>query len=401
MRVTNARSERGSVLILVAMSMTLMMGLSALAIDLGYARQRSTQAQSSADFGALAGAGILKTGTDLEAKIAARDYISKNGLDGDLAEVHVPPISGSRVGDVSCTQVKASEQFPTFFGGIFNIDSITVRSQATACASPGLGGPYAIFAGSTTCSPGVSFSGANRTITGGVHSNHDMKITSSGTTINGEATYLQGDAPVGNITYNPSINNPRQLDATLPYPEVFIIEDYAPGGDKAKLAEAQLQYHNAGSATINEAWLTQKLLFNPVTKVIAPGLYYTSGDIKLNGAGYTAPSSTFVTSHGNIDMNGNNFIFSPWDLDGLLFFSNKLESSCSSGQAVIKVNGNNHSWTGVMFAPRGPVDFSGTSIVASLNGRIVAQTVSLSGSSQTIARNLAYPGRTDGFELVE
>jgi hypothetical protein len=39
--------------------------------------------------------------------------------------------------------------------------------------------------------------------------------------------------------------------------------------------------------------------------------------------------------------------------------------------------------------------------VASLNGRLVAQTVSLSGSQQSITRNLSYPGRDDGFELVE
>ena len=54
-----------------------------------------------------------------------------------------------------------------------------------------------------------------------------------------------------------------------------------------------------------------------------------------------------------------------------------------------------------MYAPRGPVDFAGTNIVASLNGRLVAQTVKLSGSSQTITKNIAYSGKSGGFELVE
>jgi hypothetical protein len=54
-----------------------------------------------------------------------------------------------------------------------------------------------------------------------------------------------------------------------------------------------------------------------------------------------------------------------------------------------------------MYAPLGPIDFSGTNIVASLSGRLVASTVKLSGSSQTITRNLTYPGRSGGFELVE
>ncbi|MEX0791377.1 MAG: hypothetical protein WD178_11445, partial [Actinomycetota bacterium] len=106
-------------------------------------------------------------------------------------------------------------------------------------------------------------------------------------------------------------------------------------------------------------------------------------------------------SNGEIHFNGNNFTFTPWDPDGLLLFSNKNQTSCSSGQAVIKLNGNTHSWTGIMYAPRGPLDFAGTNIGASLNGRLVAQTVSLSGSSQTITRSTTYAGRSGGFELVE
>ena len=228
-----------------------------------------------------------------------------------------------------------------------------------------------------------------------------MKIQSAGTVVNGDATYLAGDAPVGNVTYNPSQNNPRQLESSLVYPEVFKIEDYAPGGAKAALAQSQFRYRYAGSADINDLWLTLNLAINPLTRTIAPGLYYTSGDIDLSGHGYNAAGATFVTSHGDIHFNGNNFTFTAWDPDGLLLFSNKPEPSCSAGQAVIKLNGNTHSWTGIMFAPRGPLDFAGTNIGASLSGRLVAQTIKLSGSSQTISRNTAYAGRSGGFELVE
>jgi hypothetical protein len=228
-----------------------------------------------------------------------------------------------------------------------------------------------------------------------------MKIQGAGTVINGDATYLDGDPPVGNIVYNPSVNNPRELSSPLPYPEVFNIDDYAPFGSKALLAQSQLKYHYAGSANIDVTWLTLNLAYNPLTKVIAPGLYYTTGNIDLNGHGYSANGATFVTRNGDIHFNGNNFSFTPWDSDGLLLYSNKVQPSCSAGQAVIKLNGNTHSWTGVMFAPTGPIDFAGTNVVASLNGRLVGQTVKLSGSSQTITKNTSYAGRQDGFELVE
>jgi hypothetical protein len=393
--------EQGAVLIVFALFMTTLLGFAALSIDLGYARQRKAQAQNSADFAALAGAGVLKTGTNAQAVTAARDYVTRNGFVGEDAEVHVPPVSGSRAGVPGCIQVVSSEEFPTMLGRVLEIPSVTLRAQAVACASPGLGGPYAVFAGSTTCPDALSFSGANRTINGGIHSNNDMKVVSSGTVINGDVTYLEGEAPTGNITVNPSTDNPRKVDSPLPYPEVFQAEDYAPGGKKALLAMSELKYHYAGAAEINELWLTLNLAFNPLTRTIAPGLYYTTGDIHLNGNGYNSTGATFVSRNGNVHLNGNNFTFSPWDPDGLVIASFKDESSCSAGQAVVKLNGNNHSWTGVMFAPQGPLDFAGTNIVASLNGRLVAQTVKLSGSSQTITKSLDFAGVEGGFELVE
>lgn len=396
------KDETGAVTVMVGFSMILMVGFCALVVDLGMARQRSLQARNSADFAALAGAGVLKTGTAAEAEAAARDYVARNDFDGTAAEVNVPPTSGIRAGNAACVQVKPTDEIATAFGGIFNVDTMQIGSSAVACASPGLGGPYAVFAGSTTCADAINFSGANRTINGGVHSNNDMKVTGAGTVINGDATFLNGDAPAGNITFNPSIDNPRRLTSTLTYPETFAIEDYQPGGAKALLAQSQGKYFNAGSTQIDDTWLTLNLLINPLTKTIAPGLYYTTGGMHLNGSGYNASGATFVNGgNGDIHLNGNNLTFTPWDPDGLLLYSNKVQPSCSSGNAVIKLDGNSHAWTGIMFAPNGPLDFSGTNIVSSLNGRLVANVVKLSGSSQTITRSDSYPGRSDGFELVE
>ncbi|HVL50004.1 MAG TPA: Tad domain-containing protein [Actinomycetota bacterium] len=395
--------EKGAVLVIVAFSMTVLLGFSAFAVDLGYARQRRAQAQNSADFAALAGAGVLVNGTTAQATTAARDYVGKNGFSGSDAQVNIPPVSGARSGVAGCVQVQPTEQMSTIFGRVFNVDSLTVGATATACASPGLGGQYAVFAGSTTCTnSALEFSGSNRTVNGGVHSNNDVKITSSGTKINGDATYLAGSAPVGNVEYNPSIDNPRKLSAPLAYPESFEIEDYAPGGSKATLAESQSKYFNLGTQDIDITFLEARpWLYDKANQRITPGLYYTAGSYHLNQSGLNTTGATFVTSNGDIQINGNNIDFEPWDPEGLLLFSNKNQPSCSAGQAVIKLNGNNHLWTGIMYAPRGPLDFSGTNVSASLKGRLVAQTVKLSGSSQTITRNESYPGRSGGFELVE
>lgn len=393
------RGERGSVVVIVAICLAMLMGFAAFAVDLGDSRQRRAQAQNSADFAALAGAGVLHQGTAAQAVDAARAYVTKNELSGEAATVNVPPAAGIHAGDGECIEVIATEDLPTTFARVFGIETTTVNARAVACAAPPQGAPYAVFAGSTTCPEAVSFTGANRTVNGGIHSNNGMQIVSNGTVVNGQVTYLEGDAPEGNITYNPSTGNPRRLDDPLPYPEIYEIADYAPLGSKGLLATSLFEY-NYAPLGIDATWLA--LSGNLIgSKTIAPGLYFTPGNIQLNGNDWTGYNVTFVTSGGEIQLNGNNMTFTAWDPDGLLLFSNKNEPSCSAGQAVIKLNGNTHNWEGVMFAPRGPIDFSGTNITSSLSGRLVANVVSLSGSNQTISKNESIPGITAGFELVE
>jgi hypothetical protein len=393
--------EQGAVAVVVSVLMVIMAGATAFAIDLGNARQLRAQAQNGADAAALAAAGELKDSSIDAARNEASDYVAKNDLDLAEAQINIPPSSGARAGNPKCAEVTPAQDAPTFFAKIWNIPSIRVGARAVACVSPGLGAPYAVFAGSTTCADSISFSGSNRTIHGGVHSNTGQKIISSGTLITGQSTYLSGTAPLHNIAYSITEDNPRRLDSPLEYPDDFEIGDYAPGGSRAALAASQGKYYNAGSANINDSWLQANGLFDSATKTIRPGLYFTTGDIRFNGTGTNGPGVTLVTSAGEVSVSGTGNTFTPWDPDGLLMFSYRNPNSCSAGQAAIKVDGNNHSWTGIMFAPRGPIDFSGTSIVASLNGRLVANTVSLSGSSQTITRNESYAGVPGGFELVE
>ena len=120
------------------------------------------------------------------------------------------PHQGARSGAAGCVQVRVSETAQSILGSVFNVDSLTIGARATACASPGLGADYAVFAGSTTCADVLSFSGADRTINGGVHSNNDMKITGAGTTINGDATHLNGDAPLRQHRLQPLNRQPAE-----------------------------------------------------------------------------------------------------------------------------------------------------------------------------------------------
>ncbi|HSQ17050.1 MAG TPA: pilus assembly protein TadG-related protein [Anaerolineales bacterium] len=123
-------SEHGQNMIIIAVLMVVLIGLSALVIDggLGYAKRR--QAQNAADAAALAGADIMCGGGSSDAvRATAREYLLSNGASepalGDII------VSGSSGMDNTIT-VNASVTHQTFFAGIFGAEDITATASATA-----------------------------------------------------------------------------------------------------------------------------------------------------------------------------------------------------------------------------------------------------------------------------
>src|SRR5664279_4980316 len=71
-----ARGERGQVLAIVALALVALLGISAFAIDVGYAYYAKRQLQSATDAAALAGAQDLPNGTSAVA--TATTYAAAN-----------------------------------------------------------------------------------------------------------------------------------------------------------------------------------------------------------------------------------------------------------------------------------------------------------------------------------
>jgi Flp pilus assembly protein TadG len=82
------REEEGSVIILVAVAMTALIGLAALSADVGHIYVERQRLVTIADAAALSGAQYLPYAADT-ARSAARSYLQKNGYDPALATVTV------------------------------------------------------------------------------------------------------------------------------------------------------------------------------------------------------------------------------------------------------------------------------------------------------------------------
>jgi hypothetical protein len=121
------RSQRGQALVFSVILLGILLGISALVIDVGSWYQADQAAQAAADASALAGAQALPVDGGRAASLA-NEYLDKNG-GGDRA---VAFSSGSRFNDT--VTVTVARPAPGFFSKVFGLDAVTVHAQASARA---------------------------------------------------------------------------------------------------------------------------------------------------------------------------------------------------------------------------------------------------------------------------
>jgi Flp pilus assembly protein TadG len=152
------RSERGSILIFVAVSIVLLTAFSALVVDYGVIWVSRRQAQNAADAAALAGATALAydssdtsaTGPAYQSALAAAQQNTVFGqsatpevliTNGGTSFTSPPSCAGS---DPKCVQVNiyrdgtaGSQTLPSFFAVLLGVSSQSVRATATAQVTAG------------------------------------------------------------------------------------------------------------------------------------------------------------------------------------------------------------------------------------------------------------------------
>lgn len=383
---SKATDDRGAILIIVSLLMVGLLGITAVAFDLGYKRQLKRDLQTAADAAALAGVQALAEGDSVWGE--TQDYITRNGYSS--ATINNPPASGSFAGDADCVEVVPSETFEATFAVILGRDDLSARARAVACMTASSGGNYAIFAGAESCSDkNLVFNGSINGVVGAVHSNDDIDISGSDNDFNNAVTYV-GSGDVGGSNNDFPGSDPSKTGVE-PWPVEFDIDDFKPGGSSAAAAEATGNYFDFGNSDI-----TSDDIGNP----IPPGIYYTNdGDVDLSDSDLTVQGGggvTFVSNNGMIKLSGSDQVLAPY-VDDLLAFSNR-GTGCDL--AAFDMSGSNHDWKGIVYAPRGLVKMAGSSNT-SLTGSIVAYTVEMSGSDISLIADADGGGGAPVFFLAE
>ena len=124
------KDESGAVLIMVALSMVVLLGMTALVIDVGYLYQERRQMVTAADAAALAGAQELIYNNDNheEVKKVAREYAAMHGADPERIEVEIP--------NSYTVEVETVKNVGFTFARVLGFTDLDVPARAVAVVLP-------------------------------------------------------------------------------------------------------------------------------------------------------------------------------------------------------------------------------------------------------------------------
>jgi hypothetical protein len=410
MKQTNY-SESGQAIVLLVISLVVLLGFTALALDGGMAYSDRRHAQNGADTAALAGGGAAASFMDeeditweswarcTEALSSARaaaieraltnsyEIHEWNGTEEDTNYVRAECTST----DLKVTVVIEKDTQTSFAHLLF---SGPLRNKVAAVTqikpeSPLFAGNSIVALKDTECNSsdgwGIELGGtADVYLSGGGAYSYSC-LYGNGTT----RMYVTG----GSISYEDSVIDPgTPLFDPAPVPvaeEDSLAVDTILPPDCSGFTVRQSSPGNSCNSTISQGWYESIKCMNG-SLTMNPGLYCIDNNFDINGATVIGHGVTIYSETGSFSVtaNSNADLSAPKDCD--------LDDTDNCPPAIENVlvymeNGDVTMrgtalalYTGTIYAPKGNVDIGGTSDALSLyNVQIIGYTVNLYGTPET------------------
>lgn len=425
--------QSGQSLIIVAIAMTVIVGVAAFSIDVASWYQKHHQAQVVADSAALAAANCLAnpnraagklngttvvptctSSTDTaDAQTVAVDYAAANNITITASQVCVNTTSSSetcpngKTLSAGSVNVSATTSAPSFFAKLFGISSTTQTAGAQAEFTPGVTSTactpvaqssnqcYAIYTSNTTCGTnnGWVTGSTSEVINGVVHSQGSLNITNGSFTFNGPITYSSGNCTytqAGNATmssggsyYTPTAggNEPTAywpMDYSAIFPACSTSGAYqctGPNGTPSYCGNAAASYSFNYSATPTGIYCAygNGTVSNPAT--------WTGAITFSNGASWGSSGSpkSLTMIAGYVNATSSTLYLQPaTNASGCQVYAVDSDSAAGGTGAAIEFGNGTYNFTGTMFAPNGTVNLNSTSATAAFLEAQNVDTVNLS-----------------------
>lgn len=371
--------QRGSVLVLFAITIPLLFLLSAIGFDVGYVYLQRAHMQNIADAAVLAGAQKLNgTVNDSDARDQTSFYINQNNTTADTAANQNIIITHPYKNDLQKIQVTLSENVPLFFFKYFGYTNMPVSVSAAAIKpSSGKGiFDYGIISASSNGILDLGPGGGNL-YNVNMYSNNKVSQGGGNNTVNGEINTVN-NSPWSTISQNSFFGKYTLNTSVSP------IDISLQNSGLSNLVQ-QIKAQNLYSGDYKGSLNLQKL---------GKGLYvqgaFKPGWIEWNSDNSSLNATTIIIAEGDITFPSNN---------GMSMNSNNYVIYCSlNGNIDFTYNG---PFYGILYAPNGKIKLSMGG--STYYGSIVGQTVTVGYGATTINyKNYLGTGSASGkIKLIE
>ena len=430
-------NERGAIVLVVALLMTLMIGFLGLVVDVSYAYLQKTRLQAVADAEALAcavnpsSAPCPASGGDVYPTVNPMGFtiVIQNPGDDSLC-----PIASTQS---DCARATASTSWNTFFITLFGIKKINLSATATAgtinqnpcMLSLDGGGTGISITGSASISTINCGIGVNQTGT-------SISLVGSGS-INASPINIMGSVnKVGSGTISPTTHIATAIADPFASEPTPVFSPPPPGscttstqlsysGSTAHVVPAGnycggVSNSGSGSITLNPGYYqgistsgSGSVTFNPGNYVIyssglnlvgsgnvnfGTGSYVIyGGGVSLTGSGnvsgsevtiFNSGNSTYPAGSLNATGSGGFNLSAPLNgpLQGMLFFQ-----PASNANSVSIVGSSGSVFNGNLYMPTAPLSITGSAGAALPLGVIIAKNISMTGSGSITVTNQFTP----------
>jgi Flp pilus assembly protein TadG/cytoskeletal protein CcmA (bactofilin family) len=383
MKTGFCKGQKGSVSVIVAILLPVILGLIGLGFDLGNLVLSKTQLRNAVDAAILAAAEGM--GQCSDPSTAIRTYLNQNGCSSATftTDSNVDPVKNSW--NLPELNVHVSQSIPTDFLRFFGTPAVTLTFTTEAIYPQSLQPPFTYLLFSGGADTELTMNGHNHAY-GSAHANGTLDVNGS-EMIGGNVEGVHG------VTLHGSENISGYVQAdTLNDIHISGHPSYGgtPGGQAGAvdipMPDFTQEIINAAGQTYNATTTITGINDSSQGSINPNGPIYVNGDVTVNG--HINWTGTILAT-GNIDIGGDSSVS-----DSQLQGSNQLFLYSKNGNITIHGNCTIGSTTAncIGYAPNGSITVSGNN---TWYGRLVGNSLTLNGNGnfngENVEPNMALP----------
>ncbi|MDA9504736.1 hypothetical protein XI09_08340 [Bradyrhizobium sp. CCBAU 11386] len=393
--------------------MPVLVGTAGLGTEVGWWYYKHKNMQSAADSGAVSAATAATAGGDLtsEANAVTANYGYRNAVNNVTIAVNQPPKTGNYTSNPQAIEVVVSQPQQRLLSSLFGSDPVLITARAVALPNSGTG---CVLALNSSASPAVNVSGGNQLnlIKCNLYSNSSA---SPSLNVAGSATVSANQVGVvGDVSGASSItatNGVRTHMRAVADPYANVSPPSEPSCDNKKYTINANGKTNSlspgcysGSITVNAG---ATLNLNPDN--LNPAIYYldganlsVAGNATITGANVTLVFTGSGSNWGTASIGSNAIIDltapTTGSTKGIVMYGDR---NMPAGTAFNLTGGSTQNFGGAIYLPKANLSFSGGNGTSTSCTKIIADTLTFSGTSNLQVNCSALGTATIGAQTAQ